>query len=84
VAAAAELVGALQVIAELPQSDCGPVQRDIYFVLRNRFEMHLNFHDALVSGVVMCRVLGVGGALTRLAHPHRAGQHGGLVHPRVL
>ncbi len=47
--AAAELVAALQLIMKLPRSECGPTNRYIHFVLRNRFELHESFHDALVS-----------------------------------
>jgi hypothetical protein len=37
--AAAELVAALQLIMKLPVQDCGPTNRYIYFVIRNRSEM---------------------------------------------
>jgi hypothetical protein len=45
---AAEFVAALQQIVKLPLSDCVPTNRYIYFVLRNRAELHENFQITLV------------------------------------
>lgn len=46
---AAEFVAALQQIAKLPLSDCVPTNRYMYFVLRNRAELHENFQITLVG-----------------------------------
>ena len=45
---AAEFVAALQQIVKLPLSDCMPTNRYMYFVLRNRAELHENFQITLV------------------------------------
>ena len=44
----AEFVAALQQIVKLPLSDCVPTNRYIFFVLRNRAELHGNYQFTLV------------------------------------
>ncbi len=44
----AEFVAALQQIVKLPLSDCVPTNRYIFFVLRNRAELHENYQFTLV------------------------------------
>ena len=48
--AASEFVAALQIIVKLPRDQCVPTNRFIFFVLRNRAQLHENFHEALVCG----------------------------------
>jgi hypothetical protein len=50
--AAAQLVAALQLIVKQPLAECGPTNRNVFFVLRNRSEMHENFNGALVRSML--------------------------------
>ena len=61
--AASEFVAALQIIVKLPRDQCAPTNRFIFFVLRNRAQLHENFHEALVCEhtcvVVVVVVVGI-------------------------